>query len=863
MKGQLTMTTLIHDLRYGLHMLWKHPGFTAVAVLTLALGIGANTALFSVVDAVLLKKLPVKDPDRLVLLRQTYDPEKFSPGGYNGSNPRDRATGLVNGTSFPFQSFDRLRKERAALTDVIAFSRIDLNLNSSGQAESVGAQVVSGNYYYTLGVPPVEGRLINDADDNTNSNPVAVISHRYWLTRFGGEKQVIGKSVNLNNRPFTIIGVTPAGFEGVGELGARVDVTIPLAWEPQTSGPQTMMRGGAGIWWLRLMGRLQPGATREQAQASLANAFQQSVAEHRQALQARATTPLRPLGPQDYPRLSVDPGSQGEMIVRRSYQKPLRLLLGVVALVLLIACANVANLLLARATSRRKEIAIRLAMGAGRWRLIRQLLTESVLLSLIGGAAGVFLANWIMTGLFAVPSWGGRAMETVNPQLDWRVLGFTLAVCTFTGLLFGLAPAIRSSRVDLTPTLKEAGRTSAAVGRSWLSKALVVVQVSVSVLLLIGAGLLIRSVRNLQHVDVGFNTQNLLLFSVEPGLQGYREARLVELYQKLFSRLEAVPGVESVTASRVPLLSFAASTSSVFFPGAALGSDGTPTSAGDTKLLTVRENFLDTMQIPLLVGRSLGAQDDARAPKVAVVNQMFAQKYFANDNVIGKRFSLDPTKPGEIEIVGLAKDAKYTSQRDQIEPTAYTPWQQSLRSMRGSTIELRTQGDPANYVTAVREAVREVDSNLPVNDVQTQVDQANETLAMERLFAKLLSLFGVLAQLLAAVGLYGLMAYSVSQRTHEIGVRMALGATRGTVMKMVLQQGMLLTVIGVVVGLGGAYALTGYLESLTTMLFGVEPRDPMTFVVIAVVLGLIALVACLVPARRATKVDPVVALRYE
>jgi len=857
------MTTLIHDLRYGLHMLWKHPGFTAVAVLTLALGIGANTALFSVVDAVLLKKLPVKDPDRLVLLRQTYDPEKFSPGGYNGSNPRDRATGLVNGTSFPFQSFDRLRKERAALTDVIAFSRIDLNLNSSGQAESVGAQVVSGNYYYTLGVPPVEGRLINDADDNTNSNPVAVISHRYWLTRFGGEKQVIGKSVNLNNRPFTIIGVTPAGFEGVGELGARVDVTIPLAWEPQTSGPQTMMRGGAGIWWLRLMGRLQPGATREQAQASLANAFQQSVAEHRQALQARATTPLRPLGPQDYPRLSVDPGSQGEMIVRRSYQKPLRLLLGVVALVLLIACANVANLLLARATSRRKEIAIRLAMGAGRWRLIRQLLTESVLLSLIGGAAGVFLANWIMTGLFAVPSWGGRAMETVNPQLDWRVLGFTLAVCTFTGLLFGLAPAIRSSRVDLTPTLKEAGRTSAAVGRSWLSKALVVVQVSVSVLLLIGAGLLIRSVRNLQHVDVGFNTQNLLLFSVEPGLQGYREARLVELYQKLFSRLEAVPGVESVTASRVPLLSFAASTSSVFFPGAALDSDGTPTSAGDTKLLTVRENFLDTMQIPLLVGRSLGAQDDARAPKVAVVNQMFAQKYFPNDNVIGKRFSLDPTKPGEIEIVGLAKDAKYTSQRDQIEPTAYTPWQQSLRSMRGSTIELRTQGDPANYVTAVREAVREVDSNLPVNDVQTQVDQANETLAMERLFAKLLSLFGVLAQLLAAVGLYGLMAYSVSQRTHEIGVRMALGATRGTVMKMVLQQGMLLTVIGVVVGLGGAYALTGYLESLTTMLFGVEPRDPMTFVVIAVVLGLIALVACLVPARRATKVDPVVALRYE
>ena len=856
------MGTLIQDIRYGLQMLWKHPGFTAVAVLTLALGVGANTALFSVVDAVMLKKLPVKDPDRLVLLHATWHGEKFSPGGYNGSNRRDPETGMVSGTSFPFQAFDRLRKERTALADVIAFSSIDFNLNFAGQADRIHGQVVSGNYFYTLGVSPVEGRLINDADDNTTSTPVAVLSHRYWITRFGGDKSVIGQQVNLNSLPFTIIGVTPAGFEGTGQVGSTQEISIPLAWEPQTTGDQSMMRG-AGLWWLRLMGRLQPGATIEQAQASLANAFQQSVAEHREIRQSRATTPLRPVEPKDYPRLAVDSGSQGEMNMRVYYTKPLRLLMGVMGLVLLIACANVANLLLVRASSRRKEIAIRLAVGASRWRLIRQLLTESLLLSIISGGVGILFASWIKNGLFAVPDWSGRAMVALNPKLDWRVLGFTLGVCVVTGLLFGIAPAIRSSQLSLSPTLKEAGRTSGAIGRSLLSKLLVIAQVSISVLLLIGAGLLIRSLRNLQQVDVGFNSQNVLLFTIEPGLIGYRGAPLTELYQKLFTRLEAIPGVEAVTASHVPLLSFSATTTSVFFPGGAVGPDGTPVPAGDVKLLRVRENFLEAMQIPLLMGRTLAPQDDARAPKVAIVNQAFARQYFPNENVVGKRWNYDDSKPSEIEIVGLAHDAKYTSQRDETEPTVYLPWQQAIRGMQGGTIELRTQGDPAAYISAVREAVREVDSKLPVDDIKSQVQQASETLSMERLFTKLLSLFGILAQLLAAVGLYGVMAYSVSQRTHEIGVRMALGATRGTVLQMILKQGMALTIIGIVVGLGAAYFLATYLESLTSMLFGVRPRDPMTFAVIAILLALIALFACFIPARRATKVDPLEALRYE
>jgi predicted permease len=452
-------------------------------------------------------------------------------------------------------------------------------------------------------------------------------------------------------------------------------------------------------------------------------------------------------------------------------------------------------------------------------------------------------------------------MLGLNPRIDWRVLGFTLGVCVITGLLFGIAPAIRSSQVELTPTLKEAGRTSGAIGHSWLTKSLVVVQVAVSVLLLIGAGLLVRTLRNLQHVDVGFNSQNLLLFSIEPGLIGYKKERLSDLYQNLFSRLETVPGVQAVTASQHPLLAFSATTTSVFLPGGSIGSDGRPVSAGDTKLLNVRDNFLGAMQIPLLMGRTLTPRDDARAPKVAVVNQTFARKYFPNENVIGKRFNFNDDDPAGIEIVGLAQDTKYTSQREETEPTIYLPLQQAAREW--ATVEIRTQGDPTTYVAAIREAVREVDNNLPINDVKTQIDQASETLSMERFFTKLLSLFGVLAQSLAAVGLYGVMAYSVSQRTHEIGVRMALGATRRTVLQMVLKQGMLLTVIGIVVGLSAAYALMGYLESLTSMLFGVKPRDPLTFTVIALFLGAVALLACLIPARRATKVDPLVALRYE
>jgi predicted permease len=848
------------DLRYGLSMLWKTPGFTAIAVLSLALGLGANTALFSVVDAMLLKKLPVKEPERLVLLKSLAGPN-FSAGSYTGNSNRDPATGTTIMTSFPYQSYVRLREQESVLSDVFAFGNVSLNLNADGQADVVSGQAVSGNYYAALGVQAALGRTITDSDDNAAASPVAVLSHRYWQRRFGSDPSVVGKQVSLNNVAFTIVGVTPPGFEGTMQVGSSLDVSIPIAWESQVSAERSRMQGG--VWWLRLMGRLQARATVEQARAALEGAFHQSVLEHRAARQAQGQSPARPLDPKDYPRLAVDSGSQGEMNTRQYYAPSLYMLLGVVGLVLLIACANIANLLLSRTASRQKEIAVRLALGANRWRLVRQLLTESVLLAGLGGVVGVLFALWVKDGLLAVSAWGSRGMRALNPHLDWRVLGFTLALSAVTGILFGLAPAWRATRIDLTPVLKDTGRSSSVASRSLLSKSLVVAQVAMSFLLLVGAGLFLRTLINLQRVEPGFNTRNLLLFGIDPSLIGYKGERLTNLYKQMAERLESVPGVRSVTFSRVALLSGSMSGRSFYLPGATASADGGRDASGNAHLHQVRENFLEAMEIPLLAGRGLRAQDDERAPRVAVVNQTFARRYFHNENPVGKRFSFDSPNRAEIEIVGLVKDAKYARQRDEIPPTVYLSWLQELRAVGGVTFEVRTAGDPTASIAAVRQAVREVDGNLPLNNVRTQVEQADETLSMERLFARLVSLFGLLAQQLASIGLYGVLAYSVSQRTHEIGIRMALGANRRDVLKMILRQGMTLTLIGVVLGLVGAYVLTKYLESLTKMLYGVGPSDPLTFSVIAMLLTLVALAACYVPARRATRVDPMVALRYE
>ena len=867
------MQALWQDLRYGVRMLMKQKSVTAIAVLSLALGIGANTALFSIVDAMLLKLLPVKEPERLVLFQSVVG-ENFSYGGYSGNTRKDPVTGQTIGTSFPYRSLQRMREQQSkqsALSDIFAYSNISLTMLADGQADAISGQVATGNYHTGLGVRPLVGRLLTEEDDQAGASPVAVLSYRYWQKRFGNDASVVGKQINLNNRAFTIVGVTPAGFDGAGQVGSTQDVTIPLAMEPSlNTDPKRSRNYGAGQWWLRIMGRLQPGATQEQAKAQMELAFQQSIVEQREERNtqslANGGNAVLPLDPKDYPRLSLISGSQGEMNSRSYYAPSLYLLLGVVGMVLLIACANVANLLLSRASARQKEIGVRLALGASRWRLMRQLLTESVLLSAVGGALGLLFALWIKDGLLAVSDWGPKALE---PKLDWRVLGFTFGLSLLTGIIFGLAPAWRATKVDLTPTLKDSGRGSSAASRSLLTRGLVVLQVALSLLLLVGAGLFVRTLLNLQRVDPGFNTQNLLLFSVSPNLIGYKDERLVQLYAQMTERLEALPGAPKVTFANVTLLSQSTNSSSFFLRDAVSATpdaNGYIKPTGNTNMLYGRDNLLETLEIPLLAGRTFNRQDDERAPRVAVVNQTFANKYFHGESPVGKRFTFDPKKPDEIEIVGLVKDAKYATQREDTRPTTYLPWRQDQRSMSSANFFLRTTGDPGALVGALRQTMREIDQNLPLTSIKTQAERATETLQMERLFAKLVTLCGLLAQPLAALGGLGVLAYAVSQRTHEIGIRMALGASQSEVLKMILRQGMVLALLGIALGLGGAYVLTRYLESqmeLSKMLFGIKPNDPLTYVVTAVLLTVVALIACYLPARRATKVDPMIALRYE
>jgi predicted permease len=848
------MGTIRQDLRYGARMLMKAPGFTLVAVLSLALGIGANTALFSLVDTVLLKKLPVKDPEQLVLFEWLAG-DSFRLPMLSGYSNLDKTTGLKTSTSFSYPAFMRLREQNQALSDLFAFEAIEqLNVQAGEQAEITSGQVVSGNYYAGLGVQPLIGRTITDEDDRPTASPVVVLNYRYWQRRFGLDPAVLGRQINVNNIACTVIGVTPREFEGTLQIGESPDLSLPMTLEPQLRANSGSLLAKADAWWLQMMGRLKPGVTREQAQASLEAVFVQSAMEMEAALPPPGQGQPAQLLENDRPRLRLTSGSRGLNEERVQYQKSLWLLMGVVGLVLLIACANVANLLLARSEARRKEIAVRLAMGASRRRLMRQLLTESLLLAALGGITGTLLALWGKDVLVYLRPWGDAPMN-FDLALDWRVLGFTVALCVLTGMLFGLAPALRATRVSLTTALKDSVKGSGGgTVRSLLTKSLIVAQVAMSLLLLVGAGLFIRTLRNLQKVDAGFNQQNLLLFRVDPRLNGYEKERLADLYSRMSERLEAVPGVRAVTFSRHALLSGSRSSSAAYFPGAEVR----PGMRNPVYRHNVRANFFETMEIPLLLGRNLSPRDDKNSPRVVVVNQTFAQRYFPNENPLGKRFGFSPEKSGDIEIVGVVRDTKYDSLREETPPTVYSNYlQETVGQMN---FEIRTAGDPSAVVPAIRRAVGEVDPRVAVFEIRTQAEQTSELLAQERLFTTMLSFFGLLAQLLAAIGIYGVMAYSVAQRTHEIGIRMALGAQTRDILRMVVSQGMILALVGVGVGLGAAFYLTRLLSKL---LFGVTTSDPLTFAGVTLILALAALAACFIPARRAAKVDPMEALRYE
>jgi predicted permease len=866
---------MTQDLRYGSRMLLKHKGFTIVAIISLALGIGANTALFSVVDAVLLRMLPVQEPEQLVLF-EWRSGTNYRTGGMRGTFVPTEP-GTRGASMFQPEIVAKLRAEQASdanspLSSLFTYAPIyELTAVYEKQAESVKGQIVSGNYYAGLGVNALIGRTITDNDDRPDAPPVVVLSHHYWQKNLGANPAVLGQELTLNQKPFTIIGVTPPGFVGALQVDSRPDITVPLALEPLLLGEHTGMatKERPPLWFAHLMGRLKPGATMEQARESLNNTFQAMALDIMPAPKRDKDIARDKLDPQQYPRLKAVSGAQGAMEVRSRAAKTIYILFAVVAVVLLIACANVANLLLARAALRGPEISLRLAVGASRWRLIRQLLTESLLLSVVGGLVGVLVGYGGKTALLLLTSENTDFLPTdLELRLNLRVLAFTFGLSLLTGIVFGLVPAWRATRVDLNAALKQSKRTAPSVSR--LSNGLIVVQVALSLLLLVGAGLFIRSLQNLQRVNVGFNQENLLLFSLAPRQNDYKDERLLRFYEQMFERLDNLPGVRAATFATVPLIAYNTWNTNVLLPGEPENSSNEHL----TNLLKVRENYLATMEIPLLRGRNFTPQDNMSAPFVGLVNQAFAKAFFPNDEVIGKQIRGVRDDKRSVEIVGVIADTKYSSQREAIEPLLITPWRQELDSVGNMNFAVRTAGEPTELANTVRQVVRELDSTLPVGEFKTQLAQADEILGQERLYARLLSFFGLLGLLLAAIGLSGVLAYAVNQRTQEIGIRMALGAQTGNVLRMVIWQGMKLTVLGLAVGVGTGFALKRLWQSqladkqswqaqIAEQLYGVSATDPLTLFAIGALLLAIAFVACWIPARRAASVDPLVALRHE
>ena len=840
--------TAIQDLRYAARGLRKSPGFTAVAALTLALGIGANATMFSLLDAVVLKTLPVKKPEQLVLFNWLSGPNPM----YRivmGDFGRDPDTGLTTSTAFSHLAFERLRDYGRGLVDVFAFAPRPVTVNVGGEAESASGQLVSGNYYETLGVPAALGRTIAPADDRPDAGAVAVITYRYWQRRFGLDPAVIGKTVQVDGVSFTVVGITPHGFEGTLQVGESPDVSIPLAMEPRLS-PDFAAVGKPWVWWLYTMGRLKPGVSAEAADANLELVFQQSAQE------GWVTAPpvAQPGGPPDVPRLRAVDGSQGLTELRRKHARSLTILMTLVGTVLLIACGNVANLLLARAEARRKEMAVRLALGSGRWRTLRQLLTESLLLAGIGGALGVALAEWGRRAILALRPFGGADLD-LDVTLDWRVLAFTTGLSALTALLFGLAPALRSTRVDLNSALKDHSRTSGGSRTSPLTQGLVIGQVALTLVLLITAGLFTLTLRNLQTLDAGFNRDHLLTFGIEA--KGKDQVQVAQTYERVLERLHTLPGVQAAALSQFPVLAggpLGENDATISIQG-----EAPPASERRTLINYVGPTFLETLGIPMVRGRGLATRDDRRAPKVAVINEAMARRVFGNADPIGRRFRIDgPDPSGDIEIVGIARNAKYLQLRGEMPPTAYLSYFQA--QAESACFVVRVVGKPESLIPAVRQAVREVDGNLAMVDVGTLDQQVARGWAQERAFAGLSGSFGLLALLLATIGLYGVIAYGVAQRTREIGVRVALGARAGDVLGLVLRRGMKLVGLGVLVGLAGAFASTRVLRSV---LYGVSPTNAVTFIVVPAILFAVALLACYLPARRAARCDPMRALRYE
>jgi predicted permease len=868
-RGIPLLENLARDLTYGLRMLRRNPGTSIVAILSLGLGIGVNSALFSAVDAVLLRPLPVREPDTLIVFEWQAG-RRFRTSGLHGTSNVNLAPGRRGLSLFRHDVFNQMDQLQAdgPLTDLIAFGPIqEITAGLQQQAELIDGQAVTGDYYAVLGVQPILGRAITEQDDQKGAQPVVVLSHKLWREQFNATPDIIGREFKLNKQSFTIIGVDPPAFTGTLQVDYQPAVTIALAHEPLLLGDSTSLGTEAEepYWWLNVMGRLKPNATADQARDSLNGSFQAAALEIMPPPR-KANDPAQ-LEVDEYPRLFTASGSRGMTDTRKEFAPTIYGLFIVVAVVLLIACANVANLLLARGAVRGPEMSVRLAVGAGRWRVIRQLLTESLLLSIIGGVVGVVFAFWAKHVLVSLTDRDtGLVPAGVDLQLNWRVLLFAFGLSVLTGLLFGLIPALRTTGLDLSTALKQSRRSTRVVSRT--SKALLVGQVALSLLILAGAGLFIKTLRNLETVELGFNQNNLLLFTLKPEQTGYKDEKLLQFYQQVFARLDQLPGVRSATFGTVALLSDDNWSTGFLLPGEQPDS----TATHNTMRQMMRENYFATMEIPMLRGRQFTTHDNASAPRVAIVNQTFAREFFPGQEVVGQRIGFRRAKQ-PVEIVGVVADTKYQLQREEASPILYTPWQQEADSIGQMHFAVRTDGEPTALANEVRGLVREMDSNLPVTNIMTQTARAETTLGHERLYARLLSFFGAVALLLAAIGLFGVLAHSVSQRTREIGIRMAFGARISTILRLIIWEGMKLVVLGLVLGALIGYGLKRFLEwhsytaetwrELRAQLYGVTLGDPLTLISIALLLLFVALLACWLPARRAAKVDPLVALRYE
>jgi predicted permease len=844
--GLRLVDDLAADIRYAARRLRRSVGFTAIAAVSLALAIGANSTIFSLAKQLLYARLAAPHPEQLQLLRWEGDSKTAAHDMWGDFGPRANGSGMSS-SSFTYPVYQQLKSKASVLQDIFAFKEDSMNATIRGEAQLVNVDMVSGNFYSGMQVVPQLGRAIEASDDaKAGSGAVAVISDRLWERAFARSPAVLGQIIKVNEAFLTVVGVNPQGFTGAKNVQASPDIFVPMAMQPVIDpkrGTISMLED-RDKWWVNVMGRLKPGVTQQQAQTVLNSQLSAAV---------RATVDMK--AGDTIPQMVLVDGSRGMRFMDRVFKNPVRVLMAFTGLVLLLACANIANLMLARGAQRQREMSVRLALGAGRARILRQLLTESLVLASLGGLGGLVIA---FLGRNVLPSFFSNPWEDsqISIPFDWTVFGFTAAITVATGILFGFAPAWIAGRAEVSNGLQEGAQTSSRRRKGLSSKSVVAFQIALSTLLVIGAGLFLRTLLALNSVDVGFDADRLLLFEINPPQSHYSAGKDIELHHRLEEALAAVPGVDGVTPGWQPYIADSMSNGD-FLP------EGEPAGNGHQDaedMNAVGNTFFDTMRIGILEGRGFGPQDTRTSNKVAVINQALARKRFLNQNPIGKRFKGDSAADAPwITIVGICRDTRLLNLRDDPPPQFFVPYIQQ-KEVGGMTYQLRTHISPAAIVPSLRRVVQSIDPDLPMVDVRTQREQINANMQMERTFASMTVGFGVLALALASVGIYGVMAYSVANRTNEIGIRLALGAQPRAVLAMILRESTWVTLSGVITGVGGALLLARLVKS---MMYGLQPTDPLTLVTGAALLIAVGLAASWLPARRASHVEPVVALRHE